>query len=181
MTLTQAALRTITQDYLQNKSRLSECQKFTLPIIRFFTNIRINPEKIFDGTPCWEWQCPPHPVTGYCEMVIDGRRGKRKKSSPHRFSYLYFLGDLAEGLEPDHLCKNRLCASPLHLEAVTHKENCERRTADRQSCKNGHERIAENLNKRGYCKICARENTKAFYARNPGYMAAQNRKRKGET
>src|SRR5262245_20949076 len=121
--LTQALLDTIVQDYLQNKSRRSDREKFTLPIIRFFTNVRVNIGKTFEGTPCWEWQGPPHPVTGYCEMIIDGRRGQRKKSSPHRFSYLYFVGDLPDRTEPDHRCENRLCASPLHLESVTHQEN----------------------------------------------------------
>src|SRR5262245_27251134 len=178
MMLTRAALDTIVHDYLQNKSRLSDREKFDLPITRFFRQIRVNETKIFEGSPCWEWLGPPHPVTGYCEMVIDGWRRRRKKSSPHRFAYHYFIGDLPDGLEPDHLCKNRMCASPFHLEAVTHQVNCERRSGDRQFCKRWHERTPENLNKQGGCKICARLRIKEFYLKHPGYMKAQNRKRR---
>lgn len=163
MALTRAWLDTITQDYLKNKSRISETQHFALPITRFLRQIRINESKIFDGSPCWEWLGPPHPVTGYCEMVIDGRRGRRKKSSPHRFSYLFFVGDLPDGAEPDHLCRNRLCASPLHLEAVTHQENCRRRGERKLTCKYGHLRTPDNLTPEGACRLCRNRRVKEFY------------------
>lgn len=176
--LTQALIETIAQDYIENKTRLNDLTKFSLHIVRFLSRILVNETKMFEGTPCWEWQGPPRPVTGYCEFVVDGRRGQRVASSPHRFSYLYFIGDFPDGQEPDHRCHNRICASPFHLEAVTHQTTCQRRLRDTEYCKHGHPRTPENTNKRGGCQICARERVKAFYARNPGYMARQNRKRR---
>lgn len=45
----------------------------------------------------------------------------------HRVSYRELVGPIPEGCEIDHLCENRLCWEPTHLEAVTHKLNCYRR------------------------------------------------------
>lgn len=47
-------------------------------------------------------------------------------------------GPVPEGLEIDHLCKNRGCCNPDHLEAVTHQENVRRAWADQTHCRNGH-------------------------------------------
>lgn len=65
----------------------------------------------------------------------------------HRLMYIYYVGPIPKGLELDHLCRNRGCVNPKHLEAVTHRENVRRgalgkATAKRQTsktkCKNGH-------------------------------------------
>jgi hypothetical protein len=41
------------------------------------------------------------------------------------------LGPVAPELDVDHLCNNKLCVNPSHLEAVTHQENCIRRAQRR--------------------------------------------------
>lgn len=44
----------------------------------------------------------------------------------HRASYTIFVDDIPEGLQIDHLCRNRACVRPTHLEPVTHGENVRR-------------------------------------------------------
>ena len=137
-------------------------------IIRFLEKIIVSETRFYNGTPCWEWQGCKSKTTGYGQFKIDGRRGS-KLSSPHVFSHLYFIGEIPEGKEPDHECENRGCGSPFHLTAVTHKENCQRRSAKLTHCKNNHEFTPENtaIGKRGErrCRACNRDRVKAFYGR----------------
>jgi len=71
-------------------------------------------------TPCWIWQLGQFP-NGYGQVGVDGR-----KMGAHRFYYEREKGPIPEGLEPDHLCRNRDCVNPDHLEPVTHSENVRR-------------------------------------------------------
>jgi len=77
----------------------------------------------------------------------------------HRWIYEQTRGKVPSGLELDHLCRNRICVRPEHLEAVTHSENMLR--VDRTnitSCPSGHpyaERGGIHHGRR-YCKECQR-------------------------
>lgn len=65
---------------------------------------------------CWEWK-GARADTGYSVFGnMDNRYG-------HRVSYVLFNGDIPEGKEIDHKCGNRGCVNPLHLQAITHKQN----------------------------------------------------------
>lgn len=44
----------------------------------------------------------------------------------HRVSYTIRVGPIPEGLTLDHLCRNRACLRPSHLEPVTNLENVRR-------------------------------------------------------
>lgn len=89
---------------------------------------------------CWEWTGPTNPL-GY-GLINSGPTGRR---STHRASYAFFVGPIPEGLVLDHLCRNRRCANPAHLEAVTCAENLRRgvgfaaTNARKTHCVNGHE------------------------------------------
>jgi hypothetical protein len=87
------------------------------------------PEAIFqfyydaDVPGCWNWRGVQQ-GTGYGVFNISAARGdKRKRVLAHRFQYEMLYGPVPEGMELDHLCKNRLCIQPSHLEVVTHREN----------------------------------------------------------
>lgn len=103
---------------------------------------------------CWEWKGATT-NTGYGKVTVN-----YKTWLAHRYVYEYVNGEIPKHLELDHLCCNKLCINPEHLEAVTQKENMRRRYANQTHCKHGHPLSGDNLyidprNKRG-CKTCRR-------------------------
>lgn len=93
---------------------------------------------------CWEW-IGGHTRHGYGSLVPPG-------GAPvlaHRHFYLLHKGQIPTGLQLDHLCRNRGCVNPDHLEAVTSRENS-LRGANRAKthCKRGHEFTEANTIRR---------------------------------
>lgn len=112
-------------------------------------------------TGCWEWTQSTS-STGY---GLSRRRGM--KISAHRLSYAAFVGPIPEGMCIDHLCRNRRCVNPRHMEVVTLGENVMRGmsptivAARNGVCKHGHQLSGDNLYTRirgGHvqhqCKAC---------------------------
>lgn len=122
-------------------------------------------EKLPDG--CWRWTAALDKA-GYGRIGVDGRRGKTEYA--HRITFKIHHGDIPDGTELDHLCRNRWCVNPDHLEAVTHKVNMYRGAAPAiqimhaGKCKRGHDRTIENSyvypSGRMICQICRRERRK---------------------
>jgi hypothetical protein len=80
----------------------------------------------------------------------------------HRVAYEHWCAPIGSGREIDHLCRNRACVNPNHLEAVSHRENVRRglRGALTTHCAQGHEYTPENTARyRGHraCRACNRE------------------------
>ena len=66
---------------------------------------------------CWEWTASCY-QNGYGSFYYAGRKIKA-----HRFAYETLVGVIPKGLEIDHLCRNRRCVNPAHMELVTRSEN----------------------------------------------------------
>lgn len=65
---------------------------------------------------CWQWTAAT--TNGYGRVKWNG-----VLHLAHRLSYEHYVGDIPDGLELDHLCRNRGCINPAHLEPVTRREN----------------------------------------------------------
>lgn len=75
--------------------------------------------------PCWEWTGPTSGTGrggGYGRFCLDGQT-----VAVHIVGYTNHHGYIPSKKQVDHLCNNRLCWNPAHLELVTHKQNQRRR------------------------------------------------------
>lgn len=108
---------------------------------------------------CWTYRGHIQRL-GYARAFI---RKPRKFWQAHRLVYTYLVGPIPEGLELDHLCRNRACCNPRHVEPVTHTENVRRGNRKNHGfCQKGHELTEQNTywNPSGFvvCQICRRRN-----------------------
>ena len=122
--------------------------------------------KVVEADDCWLW-------TGsgnrYGKFTIRGQT-----HLAHRFAYEDMVGDIPEGLTIDHLCQNKKCVNPEHLDPVPLLINVRRRDAVHgigsavTHCPKNHpydETNTSRRNGRRYCKACARERARANYYR----------------
>lgn len=119
---------------------------------------------------CWNWLASVLD-TGYGQFAL----GKKCDGgiSAHRMMYQLTKGDIPQGLVIDHLCRNRKCVNPNHLEAVTQRENLMRadclaaRQMRRTHCPQGHEYTPENTRMNGkngrMCRECGRALARRYY------------------
>lgn len=122
------------------------------------TTKRFMDKVVLEPSGCWRWiSTMAGPKSTYGQFAIKG-----KKIPAHRVAYVMFVGEIPTGLELDHLCRNRWCVNPAHLEPVTHTENMQRGSrAMRAHCIRGHKYTPENIytrkNRGGReCKECNR-------------------------
>ncbi|NEE06902.1 HNH endonuclease [Streptomyces sp. SID7499] len=127
---------------------------------RFWCKVQRNP----DG--CWLWTAATFKATGYGQFR-EGGRGSRVRTA-HRVAYELLVGSVPAGLQLDHLCRNRRCVNPAHLEPVTNRENGLRGTsfaavnAAKTHCVRGHAFDTDNTltspaTGHRRCRACARE------------------------
>lgn len=120
---------------------------------------------------CWEWQGYINPKTGYGRFSLNDIC-----IHAHRASYIFHVGDIADDLVVDHICRNKRCVNPVHLRAVTVRENTMYGNAPSSSnarkthCIRGHELSGRNLYvlKRGerVCRKCNLMRTRKYQKKN---------------
>jgi hypothetical protein len=105
--------------------------------------------------PCWIWT---ETAKQYARLYING-----KARFAHRVAYS-MNASIPSGATIDHLCLNKICVNPNHLEAVTLEENLSRAAKNRTKCKHGHEYTIENtrIDRKGkrVCRTCARRHSR---------------------
>lgn len=136
------------------------------PAVRAYRRLIHIPE-----TGCLEWQ-GAQDGHGYGQINVNGRPEK-----VHRLMYRLFVGEIPEKLSIDHLCRNRICSAPDHLEAVTLSENTRRQleatghpNAKKSHCPKGHPYDEANTRyeHQGYgrvCRVCRAASSKAYRQR----------------
>lgn len=128
---------------------------------------------------CWEFT-GPQTEAGYGRLNILDRYWYT-----HRLSYELHVGAIPEGLHMDHLCRNRICCNPEHLEPVTPRENALRSpvavaavNARKTHCLNGHELAGDNLmhrkdGKGRRCRTCHERQVREAGQRRTARLAVQ--------
>lgn len=123
-------------------------------------------------TACWPWEGRIN-KDGY-GMAYE--RSTKKYIVAHRMVYTAIKGPIPESMQIDHLCRNRSCVNPSHLEPVTQQENIRRGegiavgNARKIFCMRGHPLYGENLgiNKAGnrFCRECKKMTSREWHKNN---------------
>lgn len=134
-------------------------RKVTPLAVRFWAKVSQK-----DPVSCWEWLGQIN-QGGYGVIGL-GRRSEGKAQA-HRVAYELVISPIPPGLQLDHLCRNRSCVNPAHLEPVTQRVNMSRgqspaaRGARATHCPQKHPYSGDNLyvypDGSRWCKACRRE------------------------
>jgi len=118
---------------------------------RFFAKVEM------ERSGCWSWRGSQ--INNYGQLRID-----KAPYVAHRVTWLSLVGPIPDGLQVDHLCRNRACCNPEHLEPVTRSVNLRRIPKGTQRlkshCIHGHEMTLDNTlwqgrgKRRRVCKAC---------------------------
>lgn len=119
-----------------------------------------------DENGCWRWSGAIK-ENGYGCLSLDGR-----VRYTHRLAYELWVGPVPDGMQLDHLCRNRACMNPAHLEPVTPSVNVRRgespgaKALRRTHCVQGHAYAEHGVIRMGrrVCRTCRTEYMRRYNA-----------------
>lgn len=116
---------------------------------------------------CWNWDRVSG--AGYGYVQVEGKMWR-----VHRLVYTLLVGPIPEGLFLDHLCRNRRCCNPDHLEPVTNQVNNQRGLTGyhnkiKTHCPHGHAYMPwstyiDKTTGSRRCKVCIADNARKVRA-----------------
>lgn len=124
--------------------------------------LRFKERSLGPPNECWPWPGHRQP-NGYGAVTLrltPGTRGFKVCWLVHRLSYSVRRGEIPAGMTIDHLCRNRACTNPDHLEPVTMAVNNIRgnslssQNLRKTACPRGHALAGENLIRDGHGRRC---------------------------
>lgn len=135
--------------------------------------------KVQFGDGCWTWIAGRY-KSGYGSYICPFGY------YAHRIAYTFTVGEIPAGLQIDHLCRNKVCVNPSHLEPVTGAENVRRcpdsasslasAAADaRGACLAGHPYEFDDAGRRRKCRPCANAASDRARAKRRDYYVAYQR------
>lgn len=157
------------REYSRNRA-LAKCDPVVITALKnaphkYLTRFAVRVKRLKNG--CWEWLGGKHPKSGYGRFWLTGRMDRLA----HRLSYEWCGNPIMNDLVIDHICRNRACVNPEHMEQVSLVENVMRGisvwaiNARKTHCARGHEFTPENTythqNMR-HCRECARIRKRAY-------------------
>lgn len=111
---------------------------------------------------CWLWTGSVL-KSGYGSVVWNGRSARA-----HRVAYELTFGPIPNGLDIHHICGERLCVNPAHLEPMKHGEHAALHVRRPSHCPHGHPYDEANTYVTGsgmrQCRTCNRERKATAYA-----------------
>lgn len=121
--------------------------------------------KVDRSGSCWEWTSLCH-KTGYGRFKLRGRM-----AVAHRIAYVNTVGEIDEGMELHHLCGNRRCVNPRHLQPLSKSAHAKigplaQDESEKDCCPQGHPYSSENTYVwRGsrFCRECRRRSKRQAY------------------
>ena len=119
---------------------------------------------------CWPWPGSTEGTTGYGRTPESRGHHKARVFQTHAEAWRRLRGPIPDGLVIDHLCRNRACMNPAHMEPVTLAENVMRgegicaRRAQATHCARGHAYSPENT------KLSAEGHRRCIKCRNAGSL-----------